>query len=188
MDKKTVKLGIFLMLVASLAALALASINNITAPIIEANEKAAMDAAMKEVYPMASSFEDVFSTYPDVPQGISGLSLASEDGTPKGTIYIVETSGYGGTIRLMVAFDIEKRVITGLRVLTHNETPGLGANAKTEWFNARYENVDASNALRVVKTEPAAPDEIQAITAATITSKAVTDGVNIARSHFQENF
>ena len=189
MDKKTIKLGLFLMLVAALAALALASINGLTAPIIAANEKAAMDAAMSEVYPDGSSFEDAYAEYgADASENIRGMAMASIDGTPSGMIYIVDIGGYGGTLRIMVAFDIDDKVITGLRVLTHNETPGLGANATLAWFNDRYVDVDASNELRVVKTEPASPDEIQAITAATITSKAVTDAVNIARSHFMENF
>lgn len=189
MDKKTIKLGLFLMLVAALAALALASINNMTAPIIAANEKTAMDAAMSDVYPAGTSFEESFEQYSsDVPENIVGLAMANVDGTPSGVIYIVEKGGYAGTIRIMVAFDIEEQVITGLRILTHKETPGLGANAKTAWFNERYLNVSATNELHVVKTEPANPDEIQAITAATITSTAVTDGVNIARSHFQDNF
>lgn len=189
MDKKTIKLGLFLMLVAALAALALASINTMTAPIIAANDIAAMDAAMSEVYPAGSSFEESFEQYSaEAPENIVGLAMANVNGTPSGVIYIVEHGGYGGTIRIMVAFDIEDQIITGLRILTHNETPGLGANAKTAWFNERYLNVDATSELRVVKIEPANPDEIQAITAATITSQAVTDGVNIARSHFQDNF
>lgn len=189
MDKQTIKLGLFLMMVAALAALALASINGMTAPIIETNERIALDAAMSEVYPTASSFVDSYSEYSDgLSENIVGLAMAEADGTPSGVVYIVENGGYGGTIQIMVAFDIQDRVITGLRILTHSETPGLGANAKTSWFNERYKGVDATNELRVVKTEPANPDEIQAITAATITSKAVTDGVNIARAHFLENF
>ncbi|QRN86335.1 FMN-binding protein [Clostridia bacterium] len=189
MDKQTFKLGLFLMLVAALAALALASINGMTAPIIASNEQIALDAAMSEVYPSSSSFVDSYADYSDsIPENIVGLAIAEVDSTPAGVVYIVENGGYGGTIKLMVAFDIQDKVITGLRILTHNETPGLGANAKTSWFNERYLDVDATNELRVVKTEPVNPDEIQAITAATITSRAVTDGVNIARAHFLENF
>lgn len=177
------------MLVAAIAAFALSSINGMTAPIIAANEKAAMDAAMLEVYPEGSSFVDSYADYSaDASEQITGLSIANVNETPSGVVYIVENGGYGGTITLMVAFDIEERVITGLRILTHKETPGLGANANTDWFNERYVDVDATNDLVVVKTEPANPNEVQAITAATITSKAVTDGVNIARSHFLENF
>lgn len=177
------------MLVAALAALALAAINGVTRPVIEANEREAMNRAMSQVYPEAQSFEDVYADHSAaLPDGITGLSLAIAGSEPVGAVYTVETGGYAGTVRLMVAFDIDRRVITGLRILAHNETPGLGANAKTEWFNNRYLEKDATNDLVVVKTEPSEPNEIQAITAATITSKAVTAGVNEARAHFQEEF
>lgn len=189
MDKKVIKLGLFLMLVAALAALTLASINGITRPVIEANEREAMDRAMAQVFPDADRFEDVFEdSRGTLPDEVTGLSLAHAGGAPAGAVYTVETNGYAGTIRLMVAFDIDRRVITGLRILAHNETPGLGANAKTEWFNNRYLEKDATGDLLVVKTETSDPNEVQAITAATITSKAVTAGVNTARSHFQDQF
>ncbi len=189
MDKNTIKLGLFLMLVAALAALALASINNLTSPIIAANEKAAMDASMSEVYNQADSFVDIFEDYDtSSTPSIVGLQSARSNGNPAGVIYIVESKGYGGIIRIMVAFDIKERVITGVRILSQTETPGLGANAIQPWFTERFDNAATDKELIVVKTESSLNHEIQAITAATITSKAVTAGINDARSHFAEIF
>jgi electron transport complex protein RnfG len=66
-----------------------------------------------------------------------------------------------------------------MRVGNHQETPGLGANATLSDFYGQYVDKSTESELTVVKAG-ASGNEIQAISGATITSKAVTKGVNIA--------
>jgi electron transport complex protein RnfG len=80
------------------------------------------------------------------------------------------------------------RKTTGIKILSQAETPGLGANAEDSFFTDRFKGKSIEEPLEVVKQEPAGDNQILAITSATITSKAVANGVNIARAHFTENF
>ncbi len=92
--------------------------------------------------------------------------------------YTVTTldKSYGGDIEVMTGFDTDGK-ITGVEILTIDDTPGLGMNAKNDEFRNQY--IEKSGELTVSKTA-SADDEIQAITGATITSKAVTRCVNLA--------
>jgi electron transport complex protein RnfG len=66
-----------------------------------------------------------------------------------------------------------------MRILKHTETPGLGAKASTEAFYRKFDNKKLIP-LKVIKTSARYEDEIEAITASTITSRAVTNAVNEA--------
>ena len=70
--------------------------------------------------------------------------------------------------------------IAGIKVTGHAETPGLGAKAQTDsaWV-AQYQGAAADGQLMVTKDG----GTINAITGATITSRAVTDGVNTAAAY-----
>lgn len=98
------------------------------------------------------------------------------EGNSIGYAVTTQDKSYGGTIEVMTGFDLEGK-ITGVEILTIDDTPGLGMNAKNESFRNNY--VGKSGELTVSKT-PAAENEIQAITGATITSAAVTRCVNAA--------
>jgi electron transport complex protein RnfG len=62
----------------------------------------------------------------------------------------------------------------------------LGAKSTAPEFFGQYENIDALS-LSVVKSAPSAPEQIQAISGATITSNAVTLGVNTALDYWRKN-
>lgn len=99
-----------------------------------------------------------------------------KEGNPVGYAVTTQDKSYGGTIEVMTGFDLEGK-ITGVEILTIDDTPGLGMNAKNESFRNNY--IGKSGELTVSKT-PTADNEIQAITGATITSNAVTRCVNVA--------
>ncbi len=91
----------------------------------------------------------------------------------------VAPAGFGGNIDMIVGLDSDLN-FTGIKIISMAETPGLGAKAQEESFYAQYAN-GKKGTLSVVKNNPSpAEDEIQAISGATITSKAVTDGANAA--------
>lgn len=105
------------------------------------------------------------------------------DGTVKGYVIPVTTKSYGGALSLMVGISADEAKITGVGITEINDTPGLGMKAKNNDFLTQFSEKTAG--LTVVKNG-ASGNEIQAITSATITSKAVTGAVNTAFEVYSE--
>ena len=88
----------------------------------------------------------------------------------------VASNGYGGPIRILVGMAADGSVID-IAVISHNETPGLGKKIETAHFKDQFRNPT----LKEMYLKKESPDgAIDAITAATISSRAVTDGVRKA--------
>lgn len=85
--------------------------------------------------------------------------------------------GYGGDITLMVGFKRDKKTVISYKVLAASETPGLGMKLKTPEFADQFKGKDG-RALKVKKDG----GEIEAITSATITSRAVCRAIADAQS------
>jgi electron transport complex protein RnfG len=92
----------------------------------------------------------------------------------------VAPQGFGGAITMMVGVDLDGKV-TGISIISHAETPGLGAiaAAKTDKGNAFR---DQFIGLVAGITVGDGDNQIEAISGATISSKAIADGVNAALS------
>ena len=90
----------------------------------------------------------------------------------------VSHNGYGGDIRLMVGFREDKKTVISYKVLAAAETPGLGMKLSTPEFAGQFKGKDGT-ALKVKKQG----GEIEAITSATITSKAVCEAIADARAN-----
>ena len=100
--------------------------------------------------------------------------LCGEEGyTAEGTC----KDGYGGDITLMVGFKKDKKTVISYKVLAASETPGLGMKLKTPEFADQFKGKDG-RALKVKKDG----GEIEAITSATITSRAVCKAIADAQS------
>ena len=100
--------------------------------------------------------------------------LCGEEGyTAEGTC----KDGYGGNITLMVGFKKDKKTVISYKVLAASETPGLGMKLKTPEFADQFAGKDG-RALKVKKDG----GEIEAITSATITSRAVCKAIADAQS------
>ena len=184
------KLGLFLLLVAGVAGAGLSYVNGLASPLIAQQILQNKLDSFKEVYPQGEKVEDETATYLQDPHDpvIKEVNIAYRNGLPAGVIYAVETKGYSGPISLLAAFDIATAKITAIKALSQRETPGLGAKATESKFRDRYKDKGTDVALEVTKTPPIRENQVQAITASTITTKAVTKGVNAAREHFIAHF
>lgn len=188
--REIIKLAIFLLLVAGAAGAGLSYVNDLAGPLIEKQILQSKIDSFKEVYPQADRVENESTTWLQAAHdaALKEVNIAYRGGTPAGVIYAVETKGYSGPISILAGFDIATAKITAIKVLSQRETPGLGAKARESFFQDRYKGKSAGAALEVSKSAPARENQIQAITASTITSKAVTKGVNAAREHFIAHF
>ncbi len=144
-----------------------------TEPQIAANAAATANEARKGALPAAENFAE--KTLDDGTVYYEGES----GGETAGYVFTVSSAGYGGEIELTVGINSDGAV-TGLTILSINETPGLGMNAKKDSFISQF--LGKSGKLSVVKNKTPANGEILAITSATVTSKAVTNAVNDALS------
>ena len=160
-----VQLVVTLFLISAICAVLLGLVNNITAGPIAAANEAATNAAMQAVLP-ADSYEQVEYT------GGNALVTAVYKAGDAGYVVQVAPSGFGGTLDVMVGVGADG-TCTGVSIISHAETSGLGANATKEDFRAQF--VGKAN-VAVTKDG----GDIAALTGATITSRAVCDGVNAA--------
>ena len=157
-----VQLVVTLFLISAICAVLLGLVNNITAGPIAAANEAATNAAMQAVLP-ADSYEQVEYT------GGNALVTAVYKAGDAGYVVQVAPSGFGGNLDVMVGVGADG-TCTGVSIISHAETSGLGANATKEDFRAQF--VGKAN-VAVTKDG----GDIAALTGATITSRAVCDGV-----------
>ncbi len=179
-----IKPGLILLIITVVAAVFLGFVNQVTFPIITANELETKNAAMARL--LVDVKDNNFSEDYEITEPDSSLSVYNIgfDGTePVGYVITANPKGYGGAIKLLVAIGADGE-IKGIEIVKHSETPGLGANAKGPKFTDQF--IGKSDILKVTKSTPS-ENEIQAITSATITSTAVTNGVNEALTYFKNN-
>ena len=161
MVKNILKLGIILLLICGISTGLLAYVNMLTSPVIAENEAKQQMIAKKEVLPQAETFED----------GDDGVAIGKDSsGKTVGYTVMVSPSGYGGAISIMVGVNCDYTV-SGVKILSLSETPGLGAKAQDDAFLSQYQGKEKSMELK---------RDITAISGATITSTAVTNGVKEA--------
>lgn len=165
-----------LFVIALVVTLLLAVTNSITNPLIIERAKADEIATRKTVLTEAASFEDSKLGEADYCIGLDA------EGKTVGYIFITESKGYGGAIKVMTGVSADGK-ITGVETLQIAETAGLGMNAQKESFREQY--IGKSGEIAVSKNSPG-DNEIQALTGATITSKAVTQAVNDALELYSE--
>lgn len=175
-----IKPGITLLIIASIAAGILGYVNQITIEPIAKQQAATKADAMKKVMENAKSFEESIEVDSDLVKEYAEAKDAS--GNTIGYVISAASKGYGGNISLVVGVNTNGE-ITGVNITGHSETPGLGANAKEPAFIDQY--TGKSGKFKVVKLDPK-DNEIQAITASTITSKAVTKAVNGALEFYDQ--
>ena len=146
--------------------------NQVTAPIIE---QLAIETEIKSrqvVFADAKSFGEAEI----LADGTSVVAALDEAGNTIGHVVVNTAKGYGGDISVMTGVDAEGKV-TGVNILSHAETAGLGAKAAEQDFRDRF--IGLVNGITVSK-DKAGDNSIDAITGATITSRAVTEAVNAA--------
>jgi H+/Na+-translocating ferredoxin:NAD+ oxidoreductase subunit G len=174
--KNNLRLGLILFIITALTGLILGAANSVTAgPIAETAAKA-KQAAMKEILPKADEFKEVENKSNDT---ILEVNAGYKNNEIVGYALKVAPKGYGGAVQMMVGISNEG-TIGGIKILSHSETPGLGANAPKPKFSGQFANKSISKQLQVKKGKASKDNEIQALTGATITSRAVTGGVNNA--------
>ena len=165
------RLTLTLFLITTIVAGLLGLVNYVTADTIAEQIAQKAENAMRQVLE-ADSYEPL-----DVPED-SAVTAAYRAGD-RGYVVRVAPNGFGGAIDMMVGVDVSGAV-TGVAIVSQSETASLGANCTREDFRAQF--TGKTGTLSVSKDG----GEIEALTGATATSRAVTEGVNTALEFVQE--
>ncbi len=161
------RLALTLLIITATVAAALAGVNAITAPVIAELTAQKTQAAIEAVLPGGGEQLEAFTDDTGTVRAVYASEL--------GYAIQVAPNGFGGAISMMVGVGTDGTVL-GISIISHTETASLGAVAadttsRGEAFRGQF--VGQSGTLAV-------GDTVDAISGATITSKAVTDGVNAA--------
>ena len=193
-----------LVVITLIAGLALGVVYGITKEPIAAQNEKKQQEAYRQVFPDAESFEEVEGFSPEAASEVikayanpiddhanneisSAVIALDASGAPLGYIFNVTTGkGYGGDIQLTVGIQADGTV-NGYSVLSIGETAGLGMKAKDDADWASQYAGKKVEAFQVVKDGSGSADDskIDAISGATITSKAVTGAMNSCLAYFQ---
>ena len=196
MKNKIVKDTLALTVITLISGLLLGVVNDITAGPIASQQAKEKEEAYKAVFADAASFEAILSeedaeleSYLDEngfkAQNIDEIMAAKDDaGNELGYAFTVTTSeGYGGDIRFAMGVQ-EDGTLNGISILSISETAGLGMRANTEDFKNQFKDKNVEK-FTYTKTGAASDDEIDALSGATITTNAMTNGVNAGLAAFR---
>ena len=203
MKNTIIKDTIILTLITLIAGGVLGLVYEITKDPIAKQQELAKQEAYKAVFEDADTFEvcveaedaDLAASYwkPNSANTIQGFEaqtvneiMEAKDASGETLGYAINlttSEGYGGDITFSMGVQADG-TLNGISILTISETAGLGMNATKDEFKGQFKEKQA-DAFEVTKTGASKENEINAISGATITSNAVTQGVNCGLKAFE---
>ena len=192
--RKLIQDALILCIITLTAGALLAGVYEITKEPIRMQGVLKQQRACKDVFASATSFDEkselILLAQEEVNKDgftmeiIDNVLLAKdEQNKTLGYVFqITEKDGYGGDIVFMVGIQNDGTV-NGISILSIDETPGLGMNAKEDTFKSQF-NDKKVNLFTYTKTGSTSSSEIDAISGATVTTKAIVNGVNASISAF----
>lgn len=181
--KSNIKLGAILLLITSIAGFLLGFANDLTRDAIIENSKVSKED-LKLILPVATSIKEAGV---EASEEVSEVYEAYNDGNEKvGYVFKLTTKGFHGPVDLVVAIDRNDKV-SGMKVLAHSETPGLGAKITEEKFTSKITNLPTEEDIEIVKTAPTKDNQVEGISGASVSSKAVGTAINDVIRFYKEN-
>jgi electron transport complex protein RnfG len=164
-----VKIALNLMVIYLIGGILLAVMYAYTAPVIFKNAIKGKQEALEKIMPQADAIEKLGEW--TIHEHAADYYVAKKDAVACG--YLIESygKGYSGYIHVLLATDTAL-AIQKINILSHTETPGLGDEIETAWFRNQFVKKGAA-AMKVIKGQT--NENIQAISGATISTKAVTE-------------
>ena len=166
--KDILKPALILFVICLVVTALLAGTNLLTKDKIAEQSALEAEQSRKVVLSDADSFEEA-----------DGYYIGKANNETVGYVFQTEAKGYGGAVKVMTGISADGQ-ITGVVILEHSETPGLGANAEKVSFTDQFKQTAPENGITLVKNKAPSDGEIEAMTGASITSRAVTNAVNEA--------
>lgn len=182
--KENFKLGGILLVITMIAGLLLGFANDLTKEAILENSKISKED-LNYIMPKADKIQDMDVELKE-DGGIKEIYEAVSGSEVIGYVLKVNSKGFHGPIDFVVGISKDDKV-SGVKVLSHTETPGLGAKISEDKFISRFKDKPANGLLEVVKVTPNKDTEVEAVSGATTSSKASVTAVNEAVTFYLEN-
>ncbi len=160
---------LILALICLLSTLLLAGLNRLTTPIITENEEQTANETYAALLPNADGFTALSCN-------IDGVTAVMKADNGTGYVITAQSRGYGGQVPAAVAFSPDGTIL-GVTMMDNSETPGLGQKVTENTFSGQFTGRTAAEFTI---------DDIDAITGATISSKAAVSAINLAIEAYQE--
>lgn len=170
--KQMVRLGLILLVITAVSAGLLSVVNDVTKVVIQEKAMEANLVYMKELLTDADEFKVVENPAIGDVEGVQEAYEALKGGSIIGYVVKTTTSGYGGDVVMLTGINSDD-TIAGMKVSSQSETPGLGARITEADFGSQFVGKSASSELQL-------NTDIDALSGATISSRAATAGVNAA--------
>jgi len=187
---ESARMVVVLVIVSLLSAASLSIVYEKTKPTIEKNKQIELERSLKEVMPNAQSFKESIWLNDLISEEKEGIKKTFDaydsENNLFGVILVIDKTGFGGAIKILVGVDKEQATITGVKILDHLETPGLGERITNQAFLDQFkgkssglksEYADAITGATISSETSLENKDIDAITGATISSKAVIDAL-----------
>ncbi|MDD4955210.1 MAG: RnfABCDGE type electron transport complex subunit G [Candidatus Omnitrophica bacterium] len=158
--KEILKCGLILCVICVVASGLLAAVYSFTSAQIDKQNKNETGEALKQVMPRAIRFEAVKSG-----EEITYYRCYGKDNKVNGFIFKAKAKGYSSEIETLAGLSLQKK-ITAIKVISQNETPGLGTRVTDETFSQQFTGKSAGDI-----------SQVSAISGATISSRAVIKSV-----------
>ena len=171
----SVKMVVVLTIVGLLSGGFLTVVYQKTAPLIERQAQESLRRAIFVVLPEAVDYKEVRLAEDVLYQGLD------KKGRQIGWAFLAEGSGFQGKIKLMVGMDQDLNKLQNIEVLESIETPGLGGRITEDDFKRQFQGLNMKKKIKLIKSaRPRHVDaldrvRVQAITGATISSKAIVE-------------
>ena len=172
--------AIAMLVICLVSAFLLAGTNSLTKDTIKENEIKQIEESRKALLPFMVGHRGE-RTYNINGKEVSGLLAFDGTGNDIGYIFTSSSKGYGGEVKVMTALDMNGKVLKTVVLSMSDETPGLGQNASKPDF---LEKFSGNGGPFIWVKNNGSGNEIQGVTSATFTSKAVIECVNDAVSAY----
>ena len=171
--KKSIQMILSLSIVGIISGISLVGIYKYARPRIEINAKKAIREAIFAVLPGIENYKVIMKDGKEIYKGLDS------SGNLVGYAFTGEGGGYQGKIKIIVGVDPELKEIKGIEILESVETPGLGAKISSNWFKNQFKGLKTLPYIELIKEKKLKEsNQIQAITGATISSKAIVEIIN----------
>lgn len=185
--------AIILFLITMIAGALLGLVNQVTKEPIAASELKAKNEAYQVVFEDSQEFvanetlnKQLEAASFDGAEISEILEAKDASGETVGYVLsLVAKEGYGGDVNFTIGVKLDG-TMTGMSVLSHSETAGLGANCTTESFQSQFKGLKGPEVV-YSKTGKSKDNEIDALSGATITTKALTKAINAGLAFLDEN-
>lgn len=185
---KLIKILLNLIVVGAVSGAVLSTVFSVADPMIQANKEKELKESIFKVLPEAKDFKVLEKELGPKDRFIVYIGL-DEARKPVGVAFKADGGGFQGNIGVMVGLTLDYLKLKNIEILDQLETPGLGDRIREAAFKDQFSGVDVQPKVEYIKyKKPEKPNQIQAITGATISSNAVVTNINNAIVKLVKNF